>query len=85
MGAVDRIAGLESDNPLPATVGEGLLRLGRGEITTLEGLFVIRQRIDLDRTGDAAGAFLVDCRDAGMLEVIGQVDRLLAVAGSQEP
>ena len=76
VGAVDRVAGLEGDDLLPATVGELLPRLGGSEVAAHEGLFVIRQRVDLDRAGDAAVALFDDRGDTGMLDVVGPVDLL---------
>ena len=76
VGAVDRVAGLEGDDPLPAARLEVGLVLGRRLVAAHEGLLVVGQRVDLDRAGDAAAALLVDRGDAGVLLVGGAVDLL---------
>ena len=76
VGAVDRVAGLEGDDPLPAALLEVGLVLGRRLVAAHEGLLVVGQRVDLDRAGDAAVALLVDRGDARVLLVGGPVDLL---------
>src|SRR3954467_6344035 len=71
---VDGVAGLEGDDPLPAAVLEGLLRLRRAELALGERLLVVGQLVDLVGAGDAAGALLVDGRNARALLVAGAVD-----------
>ena len=50
MRAVDRVAGLEGDDALPAALGERLARLLGGRESLLERVVVVRQRIGLDPT-----------------------------------
>ena len=42
VGAVDRVPGLEGDDPLPAPVGERLLRLLGRQVAAHEGVLVVR-------------------------------------------
>ena len=65
VGAVDRVAGLEGDDPLPAAIGERLLRLVRAQVAVDERLLVVGQRVGLDRAGDAARALRADRGDPG--------------------
>ena len=76
VGAVDRVAGLEGDDPLPAAVGERLPRLLGGLVAAHERLVVVGQRVGLDRAGEAAGALLADRGDARVLVVGRPVDLL---------
>jgi hypothetical protein len=76
VGAMDRVAGLEGDDPLPATLLEGLLRLLGRLIPLHERVLVIGKRVDLDRPGDAARALVADRGDPGMLLVGRPVDLL---------
>ena len=76
MGAVDRVAGLERDDPLPAAVGELLARLLRGEVAAHERLLVIGHVVGLDLAGDAAAALLLGGGDAGVGVVGRPVDVL---------
>ena len=85
MGAVDRVAGLEGDDLLPAARLEVGLVLGRRLVAGHEGVLVVGQRVDLDRAGDAAAALLVDRGDAGVLPVGGAVDALGLALGVALP
>ncbi len=76
VGAVDRVAGLEGDDSLPATLGELRPSLLRRLVAPHEGLLVVRQRVDLDRAGDHPVALGVDRGDARVLLVGGAVDLL---------
>ena len=85
VGAVDRVAGLEGDDPLPAALLERPARLLRGQIAAHEGVLVVGQGVGLDRAGDTAVALLVDGGDAGVGVVGGAVDLLgLAAAVALE-
>ena len=78
MGAVDRVAGLEGDDPLPAAVGELLARLLRREVAAHERLLVIGHVVGLDLAGDAAAALLLGGGDAGV-GVVGRPVDVLAL------
>ena len=73
---VDRVAGLEGDDALPAAVGECLLRLLGRLVALHERFLVVGERVDLDRPGQAAVALLADGRDARVLVVGRQIDLL---------
>ena len=76
VGAMDRVAGLEGDDPLPAAIGELLARLGGREVAAHERLFVVGGRVGLDLAGDAAVALLLGGGDSRMSVVGGPVDVL---------
>ena len=76
MRAVDRVAGLERDDALPAAVGERRRDSLGGQQAALERLFVVGQRVGLDRAGEAAVALSVDRRHPGMGVLGRAVDEL---------
>ena len=73
---VDRVAGLERDDALPAALLERRLGLGRRRVAAHERVLVVRQRVGLDRAGEAAGALGADRGDARVLLVGRAVDLL---------
>ncbi len=79
VGAVDRVAGLEGDDLLPAARLEVGLVLGRRLVAAHEGLLVVGQRVDLDRAGEHPVALLVDRGDAGV-GLVGRPVDLLGLA-----
>src|SRR6187551_1972026 len=85
VGAMDRVAGLESDDLLPAARLEVGLVLGRRLVAPHEGILVIWQRVDLDRAADTAAALLVNRGDPGVGLVGGAVDPLCLTLGIALP
>ena len=76
---VDRVAGLEGDDPLPAALVERRLRLRGRQVAAHERLLVVGKRLGLDRPGETPIALIADRRDAGVLVVGGPVDGLRLV------